>query len=140
MTAAVWTAASITGASDQARGQLVRGCLGDGAGVEFLAWAREMDLPDPEAVLADPDSFELPERGDRAYAALSSVAAAVVARNSSERWLAGWRVLGRAGEAAPDVAAVAARVLAANRPPGTAAPPEVKIFIPVLRDAGLLEG
>ena len=47
--------------------------------MEFLAWSSELDLPDPEAVLADPTSFVLPERGDRAYAALSSVAAAVVA-------------------------------------------------------------
>ena len=29
-------------------------------GVEFLAWVAEMDLPDPEAVLADPGVFLLP--------------------------------------------------------------------------------
>jgi len=139
MVVRLWSAASAAGASEQARGLLIRGCVGDGAGVEFLAWAKEMDLPDPEAVLADPDSFELPERGDRAYAALSSVAAAVVANNTVARWHAGWKVLGTAGESAPDVAAVAARILAANRPEGATAPPEVKIFIPVLRDAGLLE-
>jgi hypothetical protein len=139
MTATLWAACLTVDTSPQARAELVRGAVGDGAGVEFLAWVEEMDLPDPEAVLADPEAFVLPERGDRAYAALSAVAAAVAGRPLPERWLAGWKVIGRAGEAAPDVAAMAARVLARCRPDGTPPPPEVKLFLPVLRDAGLLE-
>jgi hypothetical protein len=107
--------------------------------VEFLAWAAEMDLPDPEAVLADPAGFVLPERGDRAYAVLSSVAAAVAADPTPPRWAAGWRVLARAGEQAPDVAAMAARVLARCRPPGASPPPEVRAFLPLLREAGMVE-
>ena len=99
----------------------------------------EMDLPNPEDLLADPDGMELPDRGDRAYAVLSAVAAAVAANPTVERWNAGWKVLARAGERAPDVAAVAARVLAQCRPPGAPAPAEVKIFAPLLRDAGLFE-
>jgi len=124
---------------DEARSALVRGAVGDGAGVEFLAWLIEMDLPDPEEVLADPASFRLPERGDRAYAALAAVAAAVAADPTPERWTAGWQVLGLAAEAAPDVAAVAARVLARCRPEGAALPAQIKLFAPVLRDAGLLQ-
>ncbi len=139
MTATLLAAARAAGAGADATSALVRGAVGDGAGAEFLAWASELDLPDPEAVLADPSSFELPERGDRAYAALSSIAAAVVADLTVERWRAGWQVLGRAGERAPDVAAVAARLLARNRPAGAAAPPEIKAFLPLLRDAGMLE-
>jgi hypothetical protein len=107
--------------------------------VEFLAWLVEMDLPDPEQVLADPASFRLPERGDRAYAALAAIAAAVAANPTPDRWTAGWQVLGRAADAAPDVAAVAARVLAKCRPDGTALPAEIRLFAPVLRDAGLLQ-
>ncbi|MGH9267373.1 MAG: AAA family ATPase, partial [Acidimicrobiales bacterium] len=98
----------------------------------------EMDLPDPEEVLADPDAFVLPHRGDRVYAVVSAVAAAVAAKPTPERWLAGWRILGKVGEQAPDVAAVAARVLAQCRPKGVTAPPEVKLFMPVLKAAGLL--
>jgi hypothetical protein len=98
-----------------------------------------MDLPDPEQVLADPASFRLPERGDRAYAALAAVAAAVAANPTPERWTAGWQVLGLAADVAPDVAAVAARTLARCRPPDIKdMPPEIRLFIPVLRDAGLL--
>ena len=107
--------------------------------MEFLAWLVEMDLPDPEQVLADPASFRLPERGDRAYAALAAIAAAVAADPTPERWTAGWQVLGLAADAAPDVAAVAARVLAKCRPDGAALPAEIHLFAPVLRDAGLLQ-
>jgi hypothetical protein len=132
-------AAGASGAGDEARSALIRGAVGDGAGVEFLAWLSEMDLPDPEEVLADPASFRLPERGDRAYAALAAVAAAVASNPTPERWTAGWQVLGLAAGAAADVAAVAARVLARCRPPDMKdMPPEIHLFIPVLKDAGLL--
>ena len=117
---------------------LVRGCVGTGAGIEFLTWLVEADLPDPEAVLADPDSFVLPARGDRAYAALSSVAAAVAAHAADGRWERAWRAFGRAAADAPDVAAAAARTLARCRPDGAPVPPEVELFAPLLRDAGLL--
>jgi hypothetical protein len=138
MAARLWAAAEAAGASTEAETALITGCVGEGPGVELLMWEMDMDLPDPEDVLADPDRFELPERGDRAYAILSAVAAAVAARPTTERWLAGWRVLGRAGERVPDVAAVAARVLAQCRPAGAVAPPEVKLFAPLLKEAGLL--
>jgi hypothetical protein len=131
-------AAGAAGTSNEARSALVRGTVGEGAGVEFLAWLAEMDLPDPEEVLADPASFRLPDRGDRAYAALAAIAAAVAMDPTPERWAAGWQVLGLAADAAPDVAAVAARVLARCRPDGAVMPAEVHLFAPVLRDAGLL--
>ncbi|HEV2766212.1 MAG TPA: MoxR family ATPase [Acidimicrobiales bacterium] len=132
------SAALAAGASTEARTALVNGALGPGAGTEFLLWQEEMDLPDPETVLADPDTFVVPQRGDRAYAALSAVAAAVAARPTPERWQAGWKVVAKVGEGAPDVAAVAARTLARCRPAATVAPPEIKLFAPLLKDAGLL--
>jgi hypothetical protein len=138
MTARLWAAADAAGAGGQTRSALVRGCVGDGAGAEFLTWLAEMDLPDPEEVLADPDSFTLPDRADRAYAALAAITAAVTANLTADRWTAGWRVLGAAATSAPDVAAAAARVLARQRPDGAPLPPEIRLFAPVLRDAGLL--
>jgi dynein-related subfamily AAA family protein len=138
MLARLWTACDVLNAADDVRALLVLGAVGQGAGVEFIAWTAAMDLPDPETIIADPDSFTLPERGDRAYALLSAVAAAIAADPTPERWLTGWKILARAGEDAPDVAAVAARVLAGCRPAGVAAPPEVKVFLPLLREAGLL--
>jgi AAA domain (dynein-related subfamily) len=138
MAARLWAASGAAGSGEEARAALVRGAVGEGAGVEFLAWLAEMDLPDPEVVLADPAAFRLPSRGDRAYAAVAAVAAVVAADPTPERWAAGWQVLGRAAQSAPDVAAVAARTLARCRPDGAALPAEVHLFIPVLRDAGLM--
>jgi hypothetical protein len=63
----------------------------------------------------------------------------VAANPTPERWTAGWQVLGQAAGTAPDVAAVAARVLARCRPDGVPLPAEVHLFAPVLRDAGLLQ-
>ena len=139
MAALLFAAATAADVSVEARAVLVRGAVGDAAAVEFLAWADEQDLPDPERVLANPASFELPERGDRAYAALAAVAAAVVADLTPERWIAGWQVLGRVADDVPDIAATAARVLARSRPAGTAPPSEVRAFLPLLRDAGMIE-
>lgn len=139
MAARLLAAVEVAGADDLVASILVRGCVGPGPGVELVTWLGEADLPDPEAVLADPDSFDLPERGDRAFAALSSVAAAVVTDCTPERWARGWAVFGRAGDVAPDIAAAAARSLARARPPGAVIPPAVTAFAPLLRDAGLLE-
>jgi ATPase family associated with various cellular activities (AAA) len=138
MAARLMAAGDAAGATLDARSALIRGAVGDGAGIEFLSWLNEMDLPDPEVVLADPTAFRLPERGDRAYAALAAIASAVAGNPTAERWTAGWQVLGVAADGAPDIAAVAARVLARCRPDGAALPEEIKRFGPVLRDAGLL--
>jgi hypothetical protein len=139
MAARLQAAAEAAGASDLTTSLLLRGCVGTGAGVEFLTWLAEADLPDPEAVLADPDSFSLPARGDRAYATLGSVAAAVSTNATPDRWRRGWRAFARAAETAPDVAAAAARTLARCRPAGTPIPDEVKSFGPLLRQAGLID-
>jgi hypothetical protein len=140
MAARLWAAAGAAGASTEAETALLTGAVGEGPGIELLMWHMEMDLPDPEDVLADPDAFEVPERHDRAHAVLSGVAAAVAAKPTPERWLAGWKVVGKVGGHAPDVGAVAARTLAQCRPQGVAAPPEVKQFLPLLKDAGWLDG
>lgn len=137
MAADLLAASRTAAASADVRSVLVCGCVGEGPGIEFLAWLAELDLPNPETILADPAAFELPGRGDRAYAVLTSVAAAVAADTTVERWDAGWQVLGRAGEQAPDVAALAARILVRCRPEGAKTPPQAAVFLPLLRDAGL---
>ncbi len=125
-------------ASEAARAVLVEGAVGDGAALEFLAWLEHLDLPDPESVLADPDSFVLPERSDRAFAVLTAVASVAVADGSHERWQQAWRVVARAADGAPDVATLVARTLAAHRPAGAEVPEALMELAPVLRAAGLL--
>ncbi|MET9952961.1 AAA family ATPase [Streptomyces sp. NPDC006339] len=108
--------ATAAGASRDVLSLLVRGTVGDGAGLELLAWLDRMDLPDPELLLADPANAELPERGDRRQAALEGVVEAVKARPEQARWDAAWRLLVRALETgAPDLVVVPATTLAALR-------------------------
>lgn len=141
MAARLIAASRVSGAVEQVVTLLVAGSVGVGAAAEFLAWREDLDLPDPESVLADPASFRLPERGDRAYAALAAVTAAVIADNTAERWEAAWTAIAAATEERQaDIAVVAVRTLIAHRPDGAVPPAHVLTkMTPVLRTAGLFE-
>lgn len=108
-------------AADTARevlSMLVRGTVGDGPGLELLASLDRMDLPDPEALLADPGAADLPERGDLRQIVLDGVVEAVRQRPEKSRWDAAWRLLVRALDSgAPDLVVVPATTLAALRQP-----------------------
>lgn len=133
--------ADAAGAPDTVAVHLLAGAVGTPAAAEFLAWSADLQLPDPELVLADPDSLQLPERADRAYAVLASLTAAVVQNLTPERWHAAWRAVARAaGQQSPDLAVSAARTLLAHRPDRSVPPADViRPMMPVLRDAGLLD-
>ncbi|MEV0384303.1 AAA family ATPase [Nonomuraea sp. NPDC050643] len=119
---------------------LVAGAVGEGAALEFLSWLEHLDLPDPVAVLRDPDGFELPRRGDRAFAVLTSVVSVAVTAGDAETWDAAWKVIAKAARSAPDVATLAARTLAGRRPAGARIPAALLELTPILRAAGLLDG
>lgn len=120
---------------------LLAGAVGHGPALEFLGWMEEAGLPDAETALRDPSSFVLPERGDRAYATLTALVAAVLADNSVERWTAAWSALAagvRTGQA--DLAAAVMRPLIEHRPDGAMPSAEVLAAVgPVLRQAGLFD-
>jgi len=120
--------------------ELIAGAVGEGPGLEFVAWARELSLPDPEELLANPDSFKLPPRGDQAYAVLSAVASAAVSKLTAERWRAAWKIMAAAADqGAIDIAASAVRTLARARDRERfATPSEARKFIPLLQQAGLM--
>ena len=131
------------GVSQEVRRVAVSGVVGDAAALQFLTYCAELDLPDPEEVLAAPESLVLPERGDRAYAVLAAVVAAVLSDCTPERWSAGIRAVSRAAaQGQADVGAAAMSALVRNRPSVkgvvVALPPEIKDFVPVLKRAGLL--
>ena len=119
---------------------LVRGAVGDGPGLELLAHLDRMELPDPESLLADPASAELPERGDLRQAALEAVVAAVGARPERERWEAGWAVLVRALETGvPDLLVAPAMALAALRRDDWEVPEAVERLVGVIGLARLAD-
>jgi MoxR-like ATPase len=133
------TFAEASGVGREALGAALTGAIGDGPGIELLSFAEELDLPDPDRVLARPEAFALPSRGDRQLAFLTAVVAAVQARSTQERWEAGWVVLAKAVDAGvPDVAARAAADLAALRDPAWPAPPQLDAFVNILSLSGTL--
>jgi len=52
----------------------VAGAIGSGPALEFMSWLQELDLPDPQWVLDNPNKFEIPDRADKVYALLTSIA------------------------------------------------------------------
>lgn len=124
---------------------LVQGAVGDGACSEFMQWLVSLDLPDPEAVLANPLKIDLPQRQDQIMALLDSVTAAAIDRGRGDkqreaRYYAAWKFIGRLTEEdRPDLTLPAARTLARNLPPGADRnlPPESKSLLPMLRKANI---
>lgn len=140
MASRLLAAADAAKAGEDVAASLVAGCVGDGAAMEFLAWRRDLDLPDPETVLANPSGFRVPDRGDQAFAILTAVVSAAVGNLTQDRWLAAWQVLARAADqGAKDIAAASAKALAAARKPGLPLPQkELREFIPLLQKGGLM--
>ncbi|MER6914090.1 MoxR family ATPase [Streptomyces sp. NPDC000594] len=116
MTVRLVAFATAAGTSRDVLSLLVRGAVGDGPGLELLAAMDRLDLPDPEALLADPAGVPLPERGDLRQAALEAVVDAVHRRPERSRWDAAWALLVHAMETgAPDLVVVPATTLAGLR-------------------------
>lgn len=125
--------------SAEALATAVVGAVGDGAGLEFVNYLRELDLPDPDRVLADPGAFALPDRGDRQLAFLVAVVSAVQSQTTRARWEAAWAVLAKAVDAGvPDVAARAAADLAGMRERSWPVPSTIDAFVDILRLSGAL--
>jgi len=114
--AAILLAAAESVSDEDAAIRLVSGCVGTAAGVEFAAFLKNLDLPDPEVLLKEPQNFVLPNRGDIAYAALSSVVAAVASKPTKERWVAAWVILSNAAaQGGKDIVIPAAKSLVQNQ-------------------------
>ena len=112
--------------------------IGPAAAAEFIAFIRNLDLPDPEALIAEPASLSLPDRADRQFACLEAVTAAVLSRNTPKRWKAAFEVcIEAAAQGTPDIAAAAARTLAGCRPSGARLPAGYEIFDDILAAAAL---
>jgi MoxR-like ATPase len=117
------------------------GLVGEGAGLEFAEWRNNLDLPDPEALLADPNMIDWNKtRADKVHVALSSVYNVVESNVTHERWEAAWAVLGAAAEGGRgDVAfAIAPRLFCAGDLTWTT-PAVLGKFLPLLEEAGLIE-
>lgn len=123
MAATLYGYAVAAGASGTARRLLLNGCVGEASTGEFLVYVEELDLPDPEEVLAHPDKWEVPTRGDRVYAVGASILAAVKQNLTDKRWVAVGPVLARMAEQQhSDVAVAVGRRWMSIRPASAPAP------------------
>lgn len=125
--------------TEEVRRLLVYGTVGAPVGHEFLAWAKSLDLPDPERVLLDPTGLFVGLRADRVHATLQSVLVAVTNQASPQRWTAAVEACCvAAGEAMLDPAVPVVRALLRVRPAGADLPPGLNVFAGPLALAGLL--
>jgi hypothetical protein len=132
------TLAHIRDTDTDAATAVIFGLVGEGAGVEYLTWRQQADLPDPEKVIADPSIVAWDDRPDRVWAVLSGVVAWAASRGTVDAWKDAWGPLLAAAEhGAPDVAAAAARTLGRARPASASIPASVRRFQPILVAAGL---
>ena len=128
--------------------ELAGGAVGEPNALTYAAYVREMDLPDPYELLADPDSYEPDaERLDRTFATLLAVAhVATVKPIKLKNWKAAWEVLVKALPLGKDIVVVPVMTLADrdNRPKGgLVTTPAVKKVAAEVREvvavAGLLD-
>ena len=131
---------------------LVNGCIGSAIGTMWLSWINENDLPNPEDLLADPDSYE-PDtrRPDAVFATMNGVALAVAdskgkysAAEYGRRFVSAFKVIDRCGQPDKIVLACKSLVTKETRPAKDAfKDPVVKKQIaklaPVLKAAGLMD-
>lgn len=130
--------AEAAGAGEAVRMLIAASLVGEGTGAEYMAYLRNLDLPDPKRLLDDPGSFAELERSDQQFVALEAVLAAVA--TDPKRWRDGFTVcIAAAGLGAPDVAAAVATRLVEIKPSTTRLPPGYEVFAEILADAGLLE-
>jgi hypothetical protein len=135
----VLAACDNSGISNEARLGLVAGLVGDGSAIEFARYERDLDLPNPEQLLADPSSYQRPERDDQVHAVIAAVTSAVHRELTAERWTQAMEVFSVAAETGTvDIAALGVRSLAGCRPRDAMVPDRLLVFGDILMAAGVL--
>lgn len=128
-------------ASKAARRLLLVGTVGQASAGEFLTYVSELDLPNPEDVLKNPDGWEVPTRGDRVYAVGVSVLAALQDNMTDKRWIAAGKVVAAISKANhSDVAVSVGRKWMAIRPNSSVKPDaeSLRALTPILKAANLM--
>jgi hypothetical protein len=105
-----WSAAAraLSAATKDIEIAAVAACVGEGAASEWAQWRAELDLPDPELVLAG--KVKVPQRGDKAFSCLAAVVsvAGTERPDRNQRIAQAWKIL--AGQR-PDLALTPASAL-----------------------------
>jgi AAA domain (dynein-related subfamily) len=140
MAARLHATATVAGCGTGVLTVLLGGTVGLPAATELLSYLENLDLPDPEVLLASPETFTVPGRGDQVYAVAAAVWAATLAENTPGRWVACGRVLARVADAgSADIAYSFGTRWAAERPAGALPTADTVASLgPILTELGLL--
>ena len=90
---------------------IVEGTVGPVAGPVFLAFLTALELPDPETLLADPTHWQVPDRGDLAFAVLSRLLTYLAGKGehaTKSDWKNAGKVIAYAAHGQGDVAVAVA--------------------------------
>lgn len=113
---------------------LLSGAIGNAGALDFFTWLDNMDLPKPEDLLKNPDSFEPSRRNDINFVALTSVAQYVAENLTAENFVKGWTVMNvAANKGLTDVAATAARELAKMKKKNPGLPKIDQLLVPFIK-------
>jgi hypothetical protein len=114
--------------------------VGPGASAEYLTYRDNLDLPDPEDVLAKASQFVIPSRADQLYVMCAGILAVVRSRLTADRWHAAGVVYERVAAAGhPDIAVSFARDWIRERPDGELPREDILCaLIPLLKEARLM--
>lgn len=99
-------AADSVGASSITKGKLACGLVGDGLGSQLLAYLEVEGLRNPEEILSDPYSVDVPVSGSMAISYTGSVILRIEEDNSPERWEAARIFLASVHKQNPEVAQI----------------------------------
>lgn len=134
--------ARAVGAGPEVRRILVSGCVGGAVTHEYLTWANNQDLPNPEDLLNDPATVDFTGmRADRVFVTLQAVLGAYSRQPTVTRWERAIDVCALAANQTgvdPAVPVVRSLMRPDIRPNGSAVPGSIKVFAPALALAGLL--
>lgn len=119
--------------------EVLSGIIGVAAASDYVAWFKARDLPNPEEVLSNCDTYTLPKKLDVIFAIMTEVVQYTVNRNDKKIFENAWTFVARiATDVAPDVAVPAMRALlqAGNKIGITPQKEIVTKVSPILKEIG----
>jgi hypothetical protein len=136
------------GMNNEVLAELMMGTLGPGTSTELLSYLDNLDLPDPEKLLKNPGKYVVPDRHDKVFALLSSVASCALRDLDKKKWEASWKIICKTAETGmADVCFAAVRTLLIywkskdeHKKKYQLPISDIQVFLPILKEAGVLPG
>jgi hypothetical protein len=119
---------------------LVLGCVGTGAAAEYMTYRENIDLPNPEEIFKNFNSFKLPTRLDKIYVIGASLMSALRNSTTLERWNTVGKVLELIAKSGhPDLAVTFARDWIRIRPENATPDKDLlRSLVPLLTEAKMI--